>query len=96
MTFKHHGTYDAHNPVLIYSKKISKECIEIDGVIKVGGKRLEVGDIIDSHWVGSTATSYNPNSLWVVSEINEVFTPKGHFIINIENCGFKAKVKPAP
>lgn len=96
MEFQHAGTYNANIPVLIFSKKPigvgGKR--QITGVVKDGDNFLEVGDIIHSFYIGNSATESLPYKSWVVVEITDRNTPKGHFIIDIKNAGFVAIVEP--
>lgn len=56
-TINHNSSnWDANNPIQILTKKPVKGGIEgekeITGVMSINGQPLEVGDIIQSHWIG--------------------------------------------
>lgn len=101
--FEHRGAYDAQRPVLVYTKKfIQSQSIrkKIEGVAKQGRYVLNVGDVIISNYIAENAISQNqtdtlPIRNWEVIEILDRNTPKGNFIVDVENTGFTAIVEPA-
>jgi len=93
--FEHRGAYNPQKPVLIFSKEtIGIDTKQITGVVKSGNNTLNAGDVINSNYIGTNATSSMPFTGWEVKEIKERFTPEGHYIVDIENAGFVAIVEP--
>lgn len=94
--FEHRSAYNANKPVLIFERKYASGGNKIiRGAIKDGDSILNVGDAIISNYIGTSGFESLPYKVWEVIEIKERSTPKGHFIIDIDNAGFIAVVKPA-
>lgn len=91
MEIVHNSWFDDSNPVNIHKVTvISHDKREIVAVIKKGDHIVQVNDIIESMYIGRNHFAHK----WIVTEIKERFTPKGHFIIDPENIGLIAVVEP--
>lgn len=60
---------------------------------------MQPGDIISSKYISTIAIDSSvvtslPYKQWVVLEVIERATPKGHYIIDIDNAGFTAIIEP--